>query len=98
AWSAFRDFFAQRTRDEAMAALADGDTCASPVLSVQEVADSALMPRATRGVAAGGEKTVRSPVRLPLPEPRAERHGAALLARLGFTDDEIAALASPLKL
>jgi len=91
AWAAFRAFFADRTRDEAMAALGDADACASPVLSMREVSGSLLMDRATREIPAG-EKIVRSPIRLPLPEPSDERHGARVLTRFGFTDAEIEAL------
>jgi alpha-methylacyl-CoA racemase len=92
AWTKFREFFARRTRDEAMAALAEGDACASPVLSIAEVAGSSLMERATREPA-GGEKLVRSPIRLPLPELSEERHGASVLARFGFSEAEIEELA-----
>jgi alpha-methylacyl-CoA racemase len=92
AWATFRGFFAERTRDEAMAALGAADACASPVLSTREVAGSSLMERATREVPAGGEKIVRSPVRLPLPELPDERHGARVLTRFGFTDAEIEGL------
>jgi alpha-methylacyl-CoA racemase len=89
AWDAFRGFFAGRTRDEAMAALGAADTCASPVLSTREVAESALMERATRPISTAGEKVVRSPVRHPLPELAEERRGPGVLARFGFTDAEI---------
>jgi alpha-methylacyl-CoA racemase len=91
AWAAFRGFFATRTRDQAMAALGAAEACASPVLSTQEVAQSALMERALRAGGERGEKLMRSPVRLPLPELPAERHGAQLLARFGFTRAEIEA-------
>ena len=91
AWTAFRRFFAGRTRDQAMAALGAADTCASPVLSTQEVAESALIARATREGSGRGEKLVRSPVRLPLPALPEERHGAQVLARFGFTRAEIEA-------
>jgi alpha-methylacyl-CoA racemase len=89
AWDVFRGFFAGRTRDEAMAALGAADTCASPVLSTREVAESALMERATRPISTAGEKVVRSPVRHPLPELAEERRGPGVLARFGFTDAEI---------
>jgi crotonobetainyl-CoA:carnitine CoA-transferase CaiB-like acyl-CoA transferase len=92
AWTAFREFFARRTRAEAMAALADGDACASPVLSIAEVASSELMERATRQSSAGGE-VVRSPIRLPGPELREERHGSSVLSRFGFNDADIQELA-----
>jgi alpha-methylacyl-CoA racemase len=90
-WTAFREFFARRTRDEAMTALAGDDACASPVLSTAEVARSALLERATREP--GGEKVVRSPVRLPLPELQEERHGTSVLARFGFNAADIERLA-----
>src|SRR5262249_22763561 len=85
AWAAFRECFAARTRDEAMAALGDAETCASPVLSVAEVAASPLMERAVRPAPAPADATVRSPIRLPLPAPVAERRGPEVLARFGFT-------------
>jgi alpha-methylacyl-CoA racemase len=93
AWTVFREFFARRTRDEAMTELAHGDACASPVLSIAEVSGSALMERATRDSPSGGEKLVRSPIRLPVPELREERHGAHVLARFGFSDADIEGLA-----
>jgi alpha-methylacyl-CoA racemase len=92
AWTKFHRFFALRTRDEAMAALADGDACASPVLSVAEVAASPLAERAARESPSGREKLVRSPIRLPLPDLGAERHGSSVLARFGFTEAEIEGL------
>jgi crotonobetainyl-CoA:carnitine CoA-transferase CaiB-like acyl-CoA transferase len=84
----FRRFFAARTRDEALAALGGADLCASPVRSIREVAESALMQRAARS-GAGEEKLVRSPVRLALSELRPERQDAQVLARFGFTPEEI---------
>lgn len=92
AWAAFREFFATRTRDEAMATLGDADACASPVRSTREVAESSLMDRATYESAPAGETLVRSPVRLPLPELPEERHGVAVLTRFGFTETEADAL------
>jgi len=90
AWAAFRAAFASRTRDEAMALFAGIEACASPVLSTAEVAGSALVARGARSGA--GEKRVRSPVRLPLPALAPERRDAELLARFGFTPEEIAGL------
>ena len=87
-WAAFREFFRSRTRDEAMAALADADTCASPVLSTREVAESPLIERGTRAGREPGERIVRSPIRLPIPELPEERHGIPLLTRFGFTEAE----------
>jgi crotonobetainyl-CoA:carnitine CoA-transferase CaiB-like acyl-CoA transferase len=85
----FRRFFAARTRDEAIAALGGADACASPVRSTREVAESALMRRAERE---GGERLVRSPVRLPLPPLSEAKRGAQVLERFGFARAEIDAL------
>jgi crotonobetainyl-CoA:carnitine CoA-transferase CaiB-like acyl-CoA transferase len=92
AWAAFRAFFDARTREEAMEALSRGETCASPVRTVGEVAASALMRRAAREDGGAKGMLVRSPVRLPLPPLPPERRDAELLARFGFTREEIAAL------
>jgi crotonobetainyl-CoA:carnitine CoA-transferase CaiB-like acyl-CoA transferase len=64
----------------------------SPVLATAEVADSALMQRATREPRAGETPLVRSPIRLPLAPLASERRDAEVLARFGFTPDEIEAL------
>lgn len=92
-WPAFRDFFTARTRDEAMAAMGEVDACASPVLSTREVAESPLLGRAVRVGPVAGERLVRSPIRLPLPPLEAERRGAGVLHRFGFSErdtDELA--------
>jgi alpha-methylacyl-CoA racemase len=89
AWAAFRSFFAARTRDEAIAQIGAADACASPILSTQEVAESALLERAVRAGEVREEKLVRSPVRLPLPDLAEERRDAQVLARFGFTRAEI---------
>ena len=91
AWAAFRAFFAGRTRDQAMTALGAAEACASPVLSTQEVAESALIERATREGSERGEKLVRSPVRLPVAPLGPERRDAEVLARFGFSRAEIEA-------
>lgn len=90
--AAIRDAFATRTRDDAMALFDGVEACASPVLSTAEVAGSQLMARATREGSVREEALVRSPVRLPLAPLGSERHGAEVLARFGFTEDEIEAL------
>ena len=92
AWAAFREFFAGCTRDEAMAALGNADTCASPVLSTREVAESPLMERGMRAAGTAREQLVRSPVRLPLPELHEEHQGARVLQRFGFTEADTEAL------
>jgi len=92
-WEGFRNAFASRTRDEATALLGGVDACASPVLSTEEVARGPLMERAVRA-GAGGERLVRSPVRLPLPPLAPARRGAELLARFGFSRAEIEELAA----
>jgi hypothetical protein len=50
------------------------------------------MQRAAREGTARGEKLVRSPVRTELPDLGEERQGAQVLARYGFTREEIDAL------
>jgi crotonobetainyl-CoA:carnitine CoA-transferase CaiB-like acyl-CoA transferase len=89
--SVFADAFAARSRDDHTASFDGSDACVSPVLPIGEVASSALMPRALR-ISTDGERLVRSPVRVPPPPLPRERVGRELLAHLGFTDDEIAAL------
>jgi alpha-methylacyl-CoA racemase len=84
--------FATRTRDEALALFEGVDACVSPVLATAEVADSALMQRATREPRASETPLVRSPIRLPLAPLASERRDAEVLARFGFTPDEIEAL------
>jgi alpha-methylacyl-CoA racemase len=90
--AAFRDAFATRTRDQAMALFEGMEACASAVLSTPEVAASPLMVRAAREGSVRDEALVRSPVRLPLPPLGCERHGAELLARFAFSEAEIEAL------
>ncbi len=90
---AIGEAFATRARDEAMALFAGVDACASPVLSTEEVAGSALMRRVTREGSAQTERLVRSPVRLPLAPLMPERRDADVLARFAFTQAEIEELA-----
>ena len=102
AWAAFREFFASHTRDEAMAILGPRDACASPVLSVAEVAASPLLERAKWRPAEPAERSaagslVRTPVRSAMPAAGAlatERHGADVLERFGFTSAEVGRLIS----
>jgi len=89
--SLFVDAFAARSRDAHAAVFGDTDACVSPVLTIAEVAESPLMPRALR-TTTEGERLVRSPVRLPPSPLRRERVGGAVLAKHGFTTDEIDAL------
>ena len=90
--SVFADAFAARSRD-ANTALFDGtDACVSPIMSIGEVASSAVMARALR-TSTEGEHLVRSPVRLSVPPLPRERVGREVLTHLGFTADEIDALA-----
>jgi alpha-methylacyl-CoA racemase len=89
---AFAAAFSSQTRREAEASFEGEDTCVSPVLSTAEVAASPLMQRALRGASEAGEKLVRSPVRLTPAKLADERSGGALLARFGFSSEEIEAL------
>jgi len=87
---AFAGAFGSQTRSEAEALFEGEDTCVTPVLSTAEVAASAIMERAQRSEA--GEKLVRSPVRLDPPKLAQERSAGALLARFGFSREEIETL------
>jgi len=89
----FDEAFAARTRDQVVALFEGVDACVSPVRSTAEVAASPLMPRALR-TTTDGAPLVRSPVRTNPPPPLQERAHAGVLARFGFADDEIAALAA----
>jgi alpha-methylacyl-CoA racemase len=89
AWAAFASAFASRTRDEAIA-LCDGvDACVSPVRSTAEAAGAPELARTTRAGSAHGETLVRTPVRLPPAPLAAERRDAELLARFGFTPEQV---------
>ncbi len=89
---AFSEAFGSRTRPEAEAVFEGEDTCVTPVLSTAEVAASAIMDRAQRSGTRVGEKLVRSPVRLDPAKLAEERTVGALLARFGFSREEIEAL------
>lgn len=82
------DAFASRTRDESVALFDDVDACVSPVRTIDEVASSALMPRALR-TSTEGDRVMRSPVRLPPASLPRERTNADVLAHLGFASHEI---------
>jgi crotonobetainyl-CoA:carnitine CoA-transferase CaiB-like acyl-CoA transferase len=92
AWEATRAALAGQTRDEVVARFEGEEGCVSPVLRTSEVAASPLLERFRRDGAAPGEVLVRSPVRTTPAALGPELRGAELLARFGFSADEIDAL------
>ena len=101
---AFRDAFAERSRDDWVAELAPADTCVGPVYSVPELVDDPQV--AARGLIAEAVHDTKGPFRqlgTLLAGTDTERHqfrvrdGAVtdtdeLLAAAGMTTDEITAL------
>jgi alpha-methylacyl-CoA racemase len=83
--------FAARKRAGIEREFGGADACVSPVASIAEVSASPLAQRAVH-TGAGGEKLVRTPVRLPGAEPGPERDTTGVLADSGFSADEIRAL------
>jgi alpha-methylacyl-CoA racemase len=97
--------FAGRTRDEWTAFAAEHDCCLEPVLDLDEALDSELVraremvveldqPGAERPVRQLGVpvKLSRTPGGVQAPGPALGEHTHAVLAALGYSDDEIAAL------
>lgn len=95
--------FAQKTRAEWLAILAEHDCCCEPVLEMDELAEHPL--HQARQVffeiedpsdpSIGRVRQVRTPVGAPRARyfpPRLGEHGREVLAEYGFSDDEIAAL------
>ena len=89
---AYAAAFGSQARNEAETLFDGEDTCVTPVLSTAEVAASPLMERAQRTGSERGEKLVRSPIRLTPATLANERTAGALLARFGFSREEIKAL------
>jgi alpha-methylacyl-CoA racemase len=83
--------FRARKRAEIERELGGADACVSPVASLAEVAASPLADRAVV-TDPGGERRLRTPVRLPAAPLPAERATAQVLADAGFADSEIRAL------
>jgi crotonobetainyl-CoA:carnitine CoA-transferase CaiB-like acyl-CoA transferase len=89
---AFADAIGALDRVELLARLEAADVCVSAVAEVSEVAASELAERRALRREPGGERLVRSPVRLDGKPLRPERSGAAVLESAGFGAAEIAAL------
>jgi len=85
--------FRERSRARIEQELGGADACASPVASIAEVAASPLADRAVC-TDAGGERRVRTPVRLPPCAPSPELGTARVLRAAGLGADEIRALAA----
>jgi alpha-methylacyl-CoA racemase len=95
------DALAGRTRDEWADIFADSDACVAPVLSLEEAPHhSHLRARGVfREVPGGYEPRVaprfsRTPGSEPTPPRSAGADTAAVLAAVGYSDDDIAALAT----
>jgi crotonobetainyl-CoA:carnitine CoA-transferase CaiB-like acyl-CoA transferase len=92
--------FRTRTRAEWLALLADADTCLGPANTIEEaLSDPQVRARSILVEQAAGAPLLRSvpllsdaPPRLLAPAPRLGEHTAALLADVGYSADEIAAL------
>jgi alpha-methylacyl-CoA racemase len=91
AHAAVASAFAARKRSQIEQEFGGADACVSPVASIAEVAASPLGERAVRS-GAKGERLVRTPVRLPLPDPGPERTTSGVLSDAGFSGEEIRAL------
>jgi crotonobetainyl-CoA:carnitine CoA-transferase CaiB-like acyl-CoA transferase len=89
---AFTGAIAALDRAELLARLDTVDACVSPVAEVREVAESDLAERRALRREPGGERLVRSPVRLGANALQPERSGAAVLEGAGFGAAEIADL------
>ncbi|MFF0492452.1 CaiB/BaiF CoA transferase family protein [Nocardia sp. NPDC004068] len=93
------EHFATRTRDEWVELTEDSDACLTPVLSLAEsLADPHLRARnAFRNIdgsahPAPAPRFRRAGERAPTPTPMVGEHTAAILADLGYSDDEVDAL------
>jgi crotonobetainyl-CoA:carnitine CoA-transferase CaiB-like acyl-CoA transferase len=99
--SRLRRIFASRTRDEWANLLMDKDTCATPVLSVEEALTSSWATAASMLVEVAGDGTViNSPIRsrpkMRSPPftaaPSLGRDTSSLMASLGYSERDVARL------